>query len=46
MNVLFIDIAGFGDTGGVLIELVNSFVDKYLFMNAKSIKFLLPITLE
>jgi hypothetical protein len=31
LNLMFVDIAGTDDTGGALIELINSFVSKYLF---------------
>lgn len=40
----FADLAGISDTGGDLIDLVNSMVAKFIFMQAKDIKFLMPIT--
>lgn len=40
----FIDVAGFMDAHGQFIDLINSFIIKYLFVNAKSVKFLCPIT--
>lgn len=43
-NSYFIDIAGFLDTNGAFFDLLNSFIIKYLFENAKSVKFLLPFT--
>lgn len=43
-NLSFIDIAGFRDTGGIMIDLVNCFIDKYLILQSKTIKILLPIT--
>jgi len=40
----FGDIAGLHDTGGELIELVNSFVTKKIFQMAKWVKILILIT--
>lgn len=46
MDSYFIDIAGFGDTGGDMIELINCFVDQYIFNQSNSIRFLCPITYD
>lgn len=40
----FTDLAGISDTGGDLIDLVNSMVAKFIFMQANQVKFLLPVT--
>lgn len=37
------DVAGLEDTSGELIEVVNSLILKRLFVNANSIRFLVPI---
>lgn len=44
--MVFVDIAGFGDSSGEMIDLISCFTDKFLFMNAKSIRFILPMTLD
>ena len=46
LDMLFVDIAGFGDTDGEMVDLINCFTDKFLFMNTKSIRFILPMTVE
>lgn len=43
-DITFVDIAGFQDTSGVLIEFVNCFIAKLIFLKAKTIRFLVPIT--
>jgi len=43
-KVLYADIAGLQDTRGNLMEFVNKFVTKYLFMKSKRIKFIVAIT--
>ena len=45
-GIYFADIAGLNDTGGDTIEFVNSFITKEIFRMARSVKFLLPITLN
>ena len=42
---MFADVAGLKDTGGVLIELVNSFVIKEIFRRSSTVRFLIPLTL-
>lgn len=46
LGVVFVDIAGFSDTSGDMIELINCFVDKFIFNNAKSVRILCPMTIE
>lgn len=43
-NILYCDIAGLQDTGGQLIALVNSFVGKFIFAGAGTVRFLVPLT--
>ena len=43
-NSVYADIAGLLDTGGNLIQLVNCFIDKWIFSKAKRVKILVPIT--
>lgn len=44
MQCYFIDIAGYLDTNGPFFDLLNSFIIKYLFENARNVKFILPFT--
>lgn len=39
------DIAGFDDTNGTLIEYINTFIDKKIFGLAKDVKIVMPFTL-
>jgi len=43
-GIVYTDIAGLHDTGGDLIELINSFVNKQIFIRAASIRIILPMT--
>ena len=43
-DYVWVDIAGFGDTDGDLIEYINTFIDKKLFLVAKEIKIIIPFT--
>lgn len=45
-GIVFADIAGMKDTDGDLVELVNCFVNKSIFKRAKSLKFLVPMTIN
>ena len=42
--MFFADIAGFKDTSGDLIEFINCFVNKKIFLRANTVKFLFPVT--
>lgn len=42
-NTIYVDIAGYGDSGSELIELVNVFMTKELFRKSKTVRFLVPI---
>ena len=42
---MFADVAGLGDTGGILIELVNCFLIKEIFQRSRTVRFLIPLTL-
>lgn len=44
MNSMFVDLAGLDDTGGNFISLINCFISKFVFENAKSVRFLIPFT--
>ena len=44
-GLVYADIAGLKDTDGDLIELVNFFINKSIFKKARSLKFLVPITI-
>ena len=41
---MFVDLAGLDDTGGNFISLINCFISKFIFENAKSVRFLIPFT--
>lgn len=43
-GMTFVDVAGFGDSGSYLVELINVFVDKHVFNISKSISFILTMT--
>ena len=43
-DLFFADIAGFHDTSGELIEFINCFVNKKIFLRATQVKFLFPVT--
>ena len=45
-GLTFTDVAGLGDTGGDLVEIINNFTIKFILLKARSVKFLLPITPE
>lgn len=42
----FTDFAGFLDTSGDFIDIINSFIAKNIFMQARSVRFLAPITYQ
>lgn len=44
-SYIWVDIAGFDDTNGALIEYINTFIDKKIFNLAKDIKIVMPFTL-
>lgn len=41
---VYADIAGLHDTGGDIFNFINSFINKYIFSIAKSIRIILPFT--
>lgn len=43
-DYIWVDIAGFDDTSGSLIEYINTFIDKKIFSLAKDIKIVMPFT--
>ena len=43
-KAFFIDVAGYMDADGPFFDLLNSFIIKFLFENAKTVKFLCPLT--
>ena len=45
-GIVYADIAGMKDTDGDLVELVNCFVNKSIFRRARSLKFLVPLTVN
>jgi hypothetical protein len=45
-GLMFVDVAGFEDSGSPLVELVNMFVNKHIFNISKSISFLMTITMN
>lgn len=45
-GLTFADVAGLNDTGGDFIEIINNFVIKYIFSKARSVRFLIPLTVD
>ena len=43
-SVTFVDTAGLNDSNGPLVEIINSFITKTVYAQAKSVKFLVPIS--
>ena len=44
-DLVYSDIAGLFDTSGILIELVNVFINRKVFCNARKVKFIFALTL-
>jgi hypothetical protein len=44
IGLIFTDVAGMQDTAGEFVEVINSMVIKRIFMQAKSLRFLIPIS--
>lgn len=45
-DTYFSDLAGLNDTSGDLTEFVNCFVNKFIFKQAKRVRFLIPLTIS
>ena len=43
-NLVWADVAGFTDSSGDLIEFINQFINKKLFLIAKEVKIIVPFT--
>ena len=43
-NIIYADIAGINDKGNQFIGFINMFIDRYIFLKAEKIRFLVPIT--
>ena len=43
-GLVFTDVAGFQDTSGELVEVINSLIIKRIFMKAESLRFVVPLT--
>ena len=43
-KLVYVDLAGLQDTKGDFFDIINVFVIKRLFMSAKTVKLILPIT--
>ena len=41
-----VDVAGLCDSGGSLIDFIVSFLNKKLFLKARKVRFLVPITMS
>ena len=46
LKLTFLDMAGNDDTGGMLIELINNFIFKFILNTAKNVRFLFVFTHE
>ena len=40
-NIIFADIAGLNDTSGILIDVINCFINRIIFRHSKKIKLLI-----
>ena len=45
-GLIYADIAGIKDPDGDLIEYINCFINKSIFKRAKSLRFLVPLTIN
>lgn len=45
-KIMFIDIAGLKDTGGILIDTLNCIFNKMVFSLCNNIKMMIPITMS
>lgn len=43
-EVVYADIAGLNDTNGEFVELLNCFINRKMFLMAKSVKFIMALT--
>ena len=44
-GTVFVDPAGFSDTSGNFVDLINTFIYRYMFLQAAKVRFLQLITL-
>lgn len=45
-NIIYADFAGMNDMGNIFIDYINMFIDRYIFLKAEKVRFLVPITRE
>lgn len=43
-NIIYADVAGLNDASNVFIDFINMFIDRYIFLKAEKVRFLVPIT--
>ena len=43
-GLIFTDVAGMQDAAGDLVEVINSLIIKRIFMQAKSLRFIIPMS--
>ena len=45
-GITYVDLAGFNDTAGDFIDLINSLIDRYIFSKANKVRFLILLTVS
>lgn len=43
-NLIYADVAGMNEQGNQFTEFINTFIDRYIFLKAERVRFLVPIT--
>lgn len=43
-GVIYADVAGLNDKGNQFTDFINAFIDRYIFLKAERVRFLVPIT--
>ena len=43
-NLIYADMAGMNDQGNQFTDFINTFIDRYIFLKAEKVRFLVPIT--
>ena len=45
-SLIYADVAGLNDLNNEFIDFINAFIDRYIFLKAENVRFLVPITKE
>lgn len=44
-KLIFVDIASLSDSGGLMVDFINSFINKMILKRAPNVKILMPLTI-